>query len=158
MKTNYLFPHKCKWIGWALFVPFFLLAIYSLVADQEIDNWVTLPWPCIGWAFFSNAAGDIGINSVGLGDEIEGVVLTVSLLLIGFAREKQEDEYTIALRFKSLAWSMKVDAALLIAALLFTYGMVFFYFWYAYLILIFLLYVGRFYYELYKFRRSSDEE
>ena len=66
--------------------------------------------------------------------------------------------YTIALRFKSLAWSMKVDAALLIAALLFTYGMVFFYFWYAYLILIFLLYVGRFYYELYKFRRSSDEE
>lgn len=53
---------------------------------------------------------------------------------------------------------MKVDAALLIAALLFTYGMVFFYFWYAYLILIFLLYVGRFYYELYKFRRSSDEE
>ena len=123
MKTNYLFPHQCKWIG-----------------------------------YLSEASGLVQEISPDYRDEIVGVVLTVSLLLIGFAREKQEDEYTIALRFKSLAWSMKVDAALLIAALLFTYGMVFFYFWYAYLILIFLLYVGRFYYELYKFRRSSDEE
>ncbi len=157
MKKDYLFPHVCKWIGWAMFVPFFLLAVYSLVAGQEIDDWVKLPWPCIGQAWFSNGPG-IGIDRVGLGDEIVGVVLTVSLLFIGFAREKEEDEYTIALRFKSMAWSMKVDAVLLIVALLFTYGMVFFYFWYAYLILIFLLYVGRFYYELHKFRRSSDEE
>lgn len=157
MKKDYLFPHVCKWIGWAMFVPFFLLAVYSLAADLEIDNWVKLPWLCIGQAWFSNGPG-IGIDRVGLGDEIVGVVLTVSLLFIGFAREKEEDEYTIALRFKSMAWSMKVDAVVLIVALLFTYGLVFFYFWYAYLILIFLLYVSRFYYELHKFRRSSDEE
>lgn len=55
-------------------------------------------------------------------DELVGLGLIVSLILAGFSKTKQEDEYTALLRLKSLVTAMYLSAAMFVLALLFIYG------------------------------------
>jgi fatty acid desaturase len=86
------------------------------------------------------------------------VGMILSLLFISFARLKDEDEYTVNLRMKSMAWSFKVFGIVVIVATLTIYGMIWFIVMLILVYLIFFLFIGKFYYELHKFRKEAQNE
>ena len=85
------------------------------------------------------------------------VGLVLSLLFISFARLKEEDEYTINLRMKSMAWAFKVYGVIVIIATLTIYGLGWYYVMLVFVYLAFLLFIGKFYYELHKFTFVNGE-
>ena len=130
MKFEYLFPEVYKKIGWVMFVVFSVLYVENSFIQQN-DGWE---------------------------DEICMVGFVLSLLFISFARLKEEDEYTINLRMKSMAWAFKVYGVIVIIATLTIYGLGWYYVMLVFVYLAFLLFIGKFYYELHKFRKEAINE
>lgn len=98
------------------------------------------------------------VKNNGWEDEICMVGMILSLLFISFARLKDEDEYTINLRMKSMAWAFKVFGIVVIVATLTIYGMIWFIVMLVLVYLIFFLFIGKFYYELHQFRKEAQNE
>ena len=98
------------------------------------------------------------VQNDGWEDEICMVGMILSLLFISFARLKDEDEYTINLRMKSMAWAFKVFGIVVIVATLTIYGMIWFIVMLILVYLIFFLFIGKFYYELHQFRKEAQNE
>ena len=105
MKFEYLFPEVYKKIGWVMFVVFSVLYVLSFAGV------LSSLFPCKVFSLlpftFLSENSFIQQND-GWEDEICMVGLVLSLLFISFARLKEEDEYTINLRMKSIAWAFKV--------------------------------------------------
>jgi hypothetical protein len=157
MKSNYLFSPVFKKIGWILFVIgacFMTLYLCGVIHDLL---------PCTVFSIIPASDGFFGkggflLRNDGWEDEISIILVSVALLCISFAREKDEDEYISHLRLESWIWSILANTILLIAGTLFVYGFLFMYFAWFYFFSLFLLFICRFYYELYKMRRNKDEE
>lgn len=109
MKSNYLLPHGYKRIGWCLTIPFLLLGLYMTIFGQSVG----LP------VWLEKIFGDYL-------DEVISIALIVGLLLVGFSREKTEDEYITKIRLESLQLSVLANYVLLIICVLVFYGMNFF--------------------------------
>ena len=155
MKFNYLFPEVYKKIGWSMFVVFAVLNV--LWMTDTIGAW----FPCKVISIVpSSTFGDSSfvVQNNGWEDEICMVGMILSLLFISFARLKDEDEYTINLRMKSMAWAFKVFGIVVIVATLTIYGMIWFIVMLILVYLIFFLFIGKFYYELHKFRKEAQNE
>ena len=170
MKFNYLFPEVYKKIGWGMFVVFAVLNV--LWMTDTIGAW----FPCKVISIVpSSTFGDSSfvVQNNGWEDEICMVGMILSLLFISFARLKDEDEYTINLRMKSMAWAFKVFGIVVIVATLTIYGMIWFIvmvatltiygmIWFIVMLilvyLIFFLFIGKFYYELHQFRKEAQNE
>lgn len=100
----------------------------------------------------------LGFSSEGMVNEIAMVGLSVALLLVSFSRENDEDEYITSMRFGALVWACKVNTVIFILGTWFIFGtsyLVFMLFW---IFLLFVLYIAKFQFELYRFRRSGNEE
>ena len=142
MKFEYLFPEVYKKIGWVMFVVFSVLYVLSFSL---------LPFTFLSENSFIQ-------QNDGWEDEICMVGFVLSLLFISFARLKEEDEYTINLRMKSMAWAFKVYGVIVIIATLTIYGLGWYYVMLVFVYLAFLLFIGKFYYELHKFRKEAINE
>ena len=91
-------------------------------------------------------------------DEICIVGMILSLLFITFARLKQEDEFTINLRMKSMAWAVKGYGLIIMMTTLFVYGTNWLYIMLLSIYLVFFLFIIKFYYELEKSRKEAPHE
>ena len=124
MKFEYLFPEVYKKIGWVMFVVFSVLYVLSFAGV------LSSLFPCKVFSLlpftFLSENSFIQQND-GWEDEICMVGLVLSLLFISFARLKEEDEYTINLRMKSMAWAFKVYGVIVIIATLTIYGLGWYY-------------------------------
>lgn len=103
MNSKLLLPNKYKRIGLILLIPSFILFAFSQFADR---NW---KWLNTGrgkefWEFLM----DLQVELIG--------VAIAGLLIIAFAREKQEDEYINSVRLESLQWAVLINYLFLIAA------------------------------------------
>lgn len=157
MKTNHLFPPICKRIGWMVFIPFAI--IYVLTLSDVIDDYlISFPTLCLSIDKYSTHGSGLTWESQGMLMEISLALSMVALLLICFSREKEEDEMISALRFRSFAWAVKFNAVLLIVGTWIIFGGLYLYFIIFCLFSIFVLYIGRFEYELYQLKRLSHEE
>jgi len=67
------------------------------------------------------------IESNQLIEEIVGLLLILGLLMIAFAREKDESSQISSVRLKSFFISFYINAAFLIFSILFTFGLAFIY-------------------------------
>ena len=109
MKTNHLFPHRFKWIGWCLFVPFALLFFVAPIFSETFDdNLISFPTLSIGVKAlngFRLEGNEMGFTAAferqDMFHEICIIAMSVALLFIAFAREKDEDEYVEHLRLHS---------------------------------------------------------
>ena len=155
MKFEYLFPEVYKKIGWVMFVVFSVLYVLSFAGV------LSSLFPCKVFSLlpftFLSENSFIQQND-GWEDEICMVGFVLSLLFISFARLKEEDEYTINLRIKSMAWAFKVYGVIVIIATLTIYGLGWYYVMLVFVYLAFLLFIGKFYYELHKFRKEAINE
>ena len=113
MKNRYLFPHSCRMYGWVLLFPFLALGVSILYFD-------------FSFPFLElKTSRDSLFSEINLTDEIAALGLITSLLLIGFSKEKIEDEQIAQLRLDSLQWSVYFNYMVLAAAIVFIHGMAF---------------------------------
>lgn len=147
--TSYLFPHSYKRIGWILFVPtavFFILWMTGAIKD------IGIPLPQI-FNFYSWAG-----HSTTLQTTILPIILIAALLLIGFSKEEDEDEYVARIRMESLIWSLYVNYLLLAIAFLVVYGVVFLTVTWVGLFTLPLFFVFRLQWKLYQTRKLAKDE
>jgi hypothetical protein len=120
MKMNYLFPYKYKKIAWVLLVLSIIGALSITIGTEEPE--------------FLDVKTGTHINVFGIekptyeniANEIVGVLLIISLILVAFTKEKEEDEYISKIRLESLVWATYVNFGLLVLAFIFIYGFAFF--------------------------------
>tara|TARA_R110002050_G_scaffold74772_6_gene160298 strand:- start:62865 stop:63290 length:426 start_codon:yes stop_codon:yes gene_type:complete len=106
MKTNYLLPNKYKKLGWTLF----LLGIISGIVFQVIPEKDDI--------FDIELINDFGYEFL---DEIISVLIIIGGLLVGFTKEKIEDEFIFKLRNDSLVWAIILNYVVLLITVIFIY-------------------------------------
>jgi len=167
MKKYLLLPHGFERIGWAMLIVSLVLMVaemqewlpnfhghaFSLIPDTS--SWTSTD----GLGNVEKVGGmRFWVTNDSWWDEIYNTMLYCSLYFIGMARVRQEDELTLMLRLKSLLWAFMVNTGLLVVATLIIYGWGYIYVLIYQPVVIFVLFIGRFKYELYQLRRASHEE
>ena len=116
MKNRFLFPNSYRMYGWLMLIPFFALGIAHLYFDYNFD-WLSVKLP--------SYTQDKLYTEGNLTDELAALGLIISLLFIGFSKEKIEDEQIAQLRLDSLQWSVYFNYLVLCLAIIFIHGMAF---------------------------------
>jgi hypothetical protein len=124
MKTNYLFPHRFKKIGWLLFIPGIILGLVVLIFQSHISFFDIKVFSIVNQQIFEDTKYFYTHENNVL-DEIAGILLIVGALLIAFSKEKSEDEYIAKIRLESLVWATYINYAILILAMILVYDMIF---------------------------------
>ncbi|MBR2360189.1 MAG: hypothetical protein IKA75_07220 [Bacteroidaceae bacterium] len=157
MKKNFLLPPICKRIGWAMLIP--SLVLYVLTLGDVIDDYLLrFPTLCISADSYHTQSSGITWEPQGMFMELCLALVVIAFLFISFAREKDEDEMITALRFQSFAWAFRINAVLLIIGTWTIFGGLYLHFILFCLFSIFVLYIGKFEYELYQLKHLSHEE
>ncbi|MCR5130802.1 MAG: hypothetical protein K6C10_04995 [Prevotella sp.] len=100
-----------------------------------------------------------GIGTEGMFHEICLVAMSLGLLFVAFARERDEDEYVEHLRLHSFVWAIKVNTVLFILGTWFFFGGLYLWLVLFWSFLLLLIYTAKFQWELRKMRKgASDEE
>ena len=127
MKTNYLISNKYKPLGWTMFILGIIGGIILMIGDYETE-WLRVKMLAIysGESILSNDTGFFRIVENSIVDEIVSLLIILGGLMVGFSREKVEDEFIYKLRKDSLVWAMLFNYFILVLAILFIYDFSFF--------------------------------
>ncbi|MFG6686005.1 hypothetical protein ACGK9U_05435 [Mariniflexile sp. HNIBRBA6329] len=106
MKTNYLLPNKYKKIGWVLFLTGIILGVSLQIFDSTED------------IFNLDLINNFGFEFL---DEIISILIIIGGLLVGFSKEKIEDEFIHKLRHESLVWAIILNYIILFLTVIFIY-------------------------------------
>lgn len=159
MKTRFLFPSKYKKLGWLLFGSGLILGIILLVNEFEVPNIKTSVFPLLGedgGLFTVNESLKWSTNNIA--DELASVLLIIGGLLVGFSATKQEDEYINKIRTESLLWSVYVNYAFLLFAVIFVFDSPFLKVIIYNMFTILIIFIVRFHYMLYKTSKLMAHE
>jgi hypothetical protein len=119
MESKFLLPNKCKTIGWILLIPSFILGVMWLFNFRyTVQAPVFAVWSSVGTA---ETAKFLTVIYKNIYNEIVAVPLMLSLLLVTFAREKNEDEYISKIRLDSLVWAIYINFIILFISLFFVF-------------------------------------
>jgi hypothetical protein len=125
MNTTLLLPHRWKAIGWGILIPAVVAGIILTIQGYEPEWLTTHVFALWSDEIFGQPAFCQFIEANVTGTVV-GAAVMVGALLVGFSREKVEDEYIASLRLSSLLWAVWVNYLLLLVAFLFVWGMPFF--------------------------------
>jgi hypothetical protein len=159
MKST-LFPHYYRYIGWPLLGLGLLFGFFFVFYEYEIP-W--LDWKMIGLGDeifkFQNSddSSEIFIND-NFTNELVALLVLIGSVLIAFSKERVEDEFFQQLRFDAIIWALKIQALILLLAILFLFNFVFLQFMMIALVSFFILYIGRYHYLMYRLRKRTYEE
>jgi hypothetical protein len=149
MKDKLLIAHRWKALGWFLAVPAFVGGIIFMVLDCPESLMVKVPEWLTRFLWIEQFMSNEASPRIALLDELVSLSLLIGLLLLGFSREKVEDEWIQKVRLESFQWAFLVNSLLLIAFTVFTHGMPFLSVMVYNMFTPLLIFVGRFYYVLY---------
>ena len=157
MKTNFLFPNRFKRIGWIILIPSVIVGIFMLSGILTIDFLEVNVFTIYAKFLFEDHTL-FGLVKNNVADEILTVLCIIGGILVAFCEEKREDEFIAKTRTESLVWATYVNYAVLIVCTLFFYGIAFWYVIILNLFTILLFFIIRFYYQLYKAKKSMGYE
>tara|TARA_R110002096_G_scaffold434373_1_gene655743 strand:+ start:766 stop:1236 length:471 start_codon:yes stop_codon:yes gene_type:complete len=126
METNYLLPNKYKKLGWILFILGILGGVFIYVIGFDPTEYLKMNVlsfyhdPYIGEPTFFK------IIENGVLDELISIFIILGGLLVGFTKEKIEDEFIYKLRKDSLVWALIVNYSILMITILFVFDLAFF--------------------------------
>ncbi len=170
MTTNYLFPHRLKKIGWIIFVPAVTVGIVFLILDAFFhdylhsvifDKFLSVLNVKVFAILYRVPFGDpsfFEVRESNIFSEIIGILIILGGILVGFSREKIEDEFIAKTRLDSLVWAVYVNYAILIFCFIFFYGLTFLNVMIIHMFSVLLLFIGRFYYTLHREKKSTQNE
>ncbi len=146
MKKRLLLPHGCRAIGYLLLVPFLALGVAYMGWDYTIS-----------WLAFhdKHKAGIDLFTNQNFTDELITIGLILSLVLIAFSKEKIEDEAIQFFRLEALQWAVYANYLVLILAVLFCYGGLFFTVMTINLFTVLFIFIARFRFVLYQYNKSN---
>jgi len=146
--TLKLFPHHFKKIGWFIFIPSLIMGILSLTNIFTFPE-ISLPvFYNSGFPLSNEESGLFTKTEIDLFPNLFGILIIIGGILIGFSKEKIEDEYISGLRLKSVFWSLTVTYSLILILFLTVFGSAFFTVMILIIFLPLVLYVFRFNYLL----------
>lgn len=125
MNTNYLFPNKYKTFGWIIFI-IGLISGMALYAIGLTDDIFTTKVFSLYNDPLTGSPGFFKIIENGIIDELISLAIILGGLIVGFSKEKVEDEFIYKLRTDSLVWAIIFNYVVLLFAIVFIYDMTFF--------------------------------
>jgi hypothetical protein len=126
MKSNYLLPNKYKPFGWVLFIIGLCLGVLLFLNEYE-GNLVSMKVLSIyNEPFVGSEKGFFKIIENDVADELIAIAIIIGGLLVGFSKEKIEDEFIYKLRKDSLIWAILINYIILLLAIIFVYDFTFF--------------------------------
>jgi hypothetical protein len=158
MKSNPLFPHCMKPVGWALFIPGVLLGILMLLNKMEAPSLFEVNVFAIADLFPFGAKVLFGITKNNILDEIISMMVIVGALLVAFSKEKHEDELIARIRMESLIWATYVNYMVLAFCIIFLYSFGFVYALIINMFTILVFFLIRYYWALYRFNKFNKNE
>ncbi len=127
MATKYLIANKFKPLGWVLFIAGIIAGFFMMATEYESEILNIKVFAIYsGDSIFSSKEGFFRIVENSVLDEIIALGIIIGGLLVGFSREKIEDEFIYKLRKDSLVWAMLFNYFILALAILFIYDFTFF--------------------------------
>ena len=127
MKTNYLLPNKYKPLGWILFIGGIISGFIIAFSGYEYEPIKAKVLSIFNEGFLgANEMEYFKIIETGISSEIASIAIIFGGLIIGFSKEKIEDEFIYKLRKDSLVWAIIFNYIVLILAILFIYDLTFF--------------------------------
>ncbi|MBT8258195.1 MAG: hypothetical protein HKN00_12375 [Flavobacteriaceae bacterium] len=127
MRTNYLIPNKFKPVGWILFIAGIVSGLFLFGTDYETEILNVKVLAVYGGdSIFSNDQGFFKIIENSILDELIALAIIFGGLVIGFSKEKVEDEFIYKLRKDSLVWALLFNYLVLSLAIIFIYDFTFF--------------------------------
>ena len=161
MKTRFLFPRQFRTIGWILFVPSFIVGIFTLSGLNFFIDEQTLNAKVFA-LFNQDFLGDpqvLVIIENSIADEILVAMIIIGGLLTVFSKVRQEDEMIAKIRYESLVWAAYLHFAVMLLATFFIYGLFYVPVMIANMFTLLLFFIIRFHIMLYKLNKSvADEE
>lgn len=145
MKRLLLFPHFFRVFGYVLFVPFLALGIAYLVWEYNI------PW----LEYHPRETGHLSLVNTNFTDELASIGLIISLLFIAFSKERTEDEAIQFFRLEALQWAVYANYLVLLMAVLFCYGGLFFTVMTINLFTVLIIFICRFRYILFRYNNNA---
>lgn len=145
MLTKILLSHRYQLIGWILFLPFSTLLF--------AENYLSFSFSWLEFEF-SREDGLFGNPMENFTNELALIGVFISLFLIAFSREKEEDEYIQKLRLDSLLLACYVNTFILILGTLLFYSFGYLEFMGYNMFTIQLIFIARFRWVLYKQQKS----
>ncbi|HAI41223.1 MAG TPA: hypothetical protein DCM40_25505 [Maribacter sp.] len=157
MKVNYLFPNKYKKIGWLIFIPTAIIGLITLILEYEPD-FLDFKVPAI---FIDKIFGNkylIGMVENNILNEVLGVLVIISSLLVAFSKEKSEDEYISKIRLESLVWAVYVNYGILLISFIFIFDLSFLWVMIFNIFTVLLFFIIRFNWQISKLKKSASYE
>jgi hypothetical protein len=156
MSYKLLLPNKYKKAGWIILVPSLVIGLLKVIIDFE-PTWLNGKVLSVFPSGF-NRQRYFNIVSVNLTNTIIGVFFILGALLVGFTKEKNEDEFIAGIRLSSLLWAVLVNYSLLLVAFIFIYDTAFLDVMMYNMFTVLLIFIVRFNYVLYKNSKAIPDE
>ncbi|MCH8902305.1 MAG: hypothetical protein IIA45_00075 [Bacteroidetes bacterium] len=157
MKTQLLFPHSFKKLGWILLLPAAALGILQLF-DVLDTSFMEFNIFAIHSDEFMGDSGWFMVIKNDLSDELAGVFFIIGGIIVAFSKEKNEDEYIAKIRLDSLLWATYLNYVLLVLAFIFIYGISFYMVMMFNMFTILVFFIVRFNLMLYRAKRLLTNE
>lgn len=157
MKINYLFPSKYKKVGWFILLPTLIFGMYTVVFDYE-PAFLDIDVFAIFVDSFMGDVKNFGFVNNNILNEILGVLMIVSSILVAFSKEIDEDEFISKIRLESLVWATYVNYIILLIAFLLVYDFSFFWVMVFNMFTILIFFIIRFNIQIRKFKKSVINE
>jgi hypothetical protein len=151
-----LLPHKYKKVGWIILIPATILGIILMFKGFESMSLNAKVFAIYNNEIFGKSQSFSFIHT-NITNTIVGILFIVGALLVGFSKEKNEDEFITNLRLSSLLWAVFVNYILLLIAFAFIYGTVFLSVMVYNMFTVLIIFIVRFNYVLYRNSKSVSE-
>jgi len=146
MKNTFLLPGNYKIIGWLLFLIFGTLGIFNINYEYKVP-FLSAP----------NFSGSDLVSDGNLTNEFALAGSIIGLLMICFAKHKNEDEYITQVRLNSWQWSVLISYVILVLLNFTFYGGDFLIVLFYNTLTVPLIFIIRFYYSMYKLSNNNLE-
>mgnify|MGYP000857572200 CR=1 FL=1 len=157
MQFKLLLPHKFKKAGWLILLPATLLAIIQVFTGFEGIQLEAKTFALYYSDFFAEDQF-FALIQTNIANTLIGILFIIGAMLVGFSREKNEDEFIASLRLSSLLWAVLANYSLLLLAFAFIYGTAFLNVMLYNMFTVLIIFIVRFNYVLYKNAKSVTDE
>lgn len=154
MKQLRLLSNAYKPIGWVLFVSSFILAISNLMGNIDFLD-IEVKLPALYYDPFLSAPRMFTWVNTELFPTLVGSLFTLGSIILIFSKEKEEDEMIGFIRLNALLWAVGCNAIYILFCFLFVYGVAFANILVYNITTIPLIFLARFYYQLFKARKMN---
>ena len=127
MQTNYLLPNKFKPLGWILFIGGIVSGLIVVFSGYDYEPIKIKVLSIFNDGFLGSNDYDLfKIIETGIASELASISIIIGGLIVGFTKEKVEDEFIYKLRKDSLVWAIIFNYIILLLTIIFIYNLTFF--------------------------------